>query len=101
MHPYLDTGLAHFLLLMAGIVPVLALILGVLYTHEAITLGAAGASTLAHLQDTFIKTFAALLMLSGVIAWWMVLTQESRRVAWKSQSTDATAGAGNRVSPAH
>lgn len=81
VHPYLDTGLAHFLLLMAGIVPVLALILGVLYTHEAITLGAAEPSTLAHLQDTFIKTFAALLMLSGVIAWWMVLTQESRRVA--------------------
>ena len=81
VHPYLDTGLAHFLLLMAGIVPVLALILGVLYTHEAITLGAAEPSVLAHLQDTFIKTFAALLMLSGVIAWWMVLTQESRRVA--------------------
>ncbi|TXI73818.1 MAG: response regulator [Dechloromonas sp.] len=81
VHPYLDTGLAHFLLLMAGIVPVLALILGVLYTHEAITLVAAEPSAMAHLQDTFIKTFAALLMLSGVIAWWMVLTQESRRVA--------------------
>ena len=28
--PYIDTGLAHYLLLMAGIVPLLALILGVL-----------------------------------------------------------------------
>lgn len=33
------------------------------------------------LQETFVKTFAALLLLSGVGAWWMVLTQESRRVA--------------------
>ncbi len=81
VHPYLDTGLAHFLLLMAGIVPVLALILGVLYTHETIVIGAADPAALAHLRDTFIKTFAALLMLSGVVAWWMVLTQESRRVA--------------------
>jgi hypothetical protein len=32
--PYLETGLGHYLLLMTGIVPVLALVLGVLYTHE-------------------------------------------------------------------
>jgi len=79
--PYLDTGLGHYLLLMTGIVPVLALILGVLYTHELLSLGVAEPSVIARLQDSFIKTFAALLMLSGVIAWWMVLTQESRRVA--------------------
>jgi len=79
--PYLDTGLGHYLLLMTGIVPILALILGVLYTHELLALGAPEPAVVARLQDSFIKTFAALLMLSGVIAWWMVLTQESRRVA--------------------
>ena len=79
--PYLDTGLGHYLLLMTGIVPVLALILGVLYTHELLALGSAEAAVVERLQDSFIKTFAALLMLTGVIAWWMVLTQESRRVA--------------------
>jgi signal transduction histidine kinase/purine-cytosine permease-like protein/ActR/RegA family two-component response regulator len=79
--PYLDTGLGHYLLLMTGIVPVLALVLGVLYTHELLALGATEPAVVARLQDSFIKTFAALLMLSGVIAWWMVLTQESRRVA--------------------
>jgi len=79
--PYLDTGLGHYLLLMTGIVPILALILGVLYTHELLALGAPELAVIARLQDSFIKTFAALLMLSGVIAWWMVLTQESRRVA--------------------
>ncbi|MBU1363693.1 MAG: response regulator [Gammaproteobacteria bacterium] len=79
--PYLETGLGHYLLLMTGIVPILALILGVLYTHELLALGAPEPAVIARLQDSFIKTFAALLMLSGVIAWWMVLTQESRRVA--------------------
>ena len=79
--PYLETGLGHYLLLMTGVVPVLALILGVLYTHELLALGTPDAAVVARLQDSFIKTFAALLMLAGVIAWWMVLTQESRRVA--------------------
>jgi signal transduction histidine kinase/CheY-like chemotaxis protein/purine-cytosine permease-like protein len=79
--PYLETGLGHYLLLMTGIVPVLALVLGVLYTHESLTLGSGHPEVHAALQDSFIKSFAALLMLSGVGAWWMVLTQESRRVA--------------------
>ena len=79
--PYLETGLGHYLLLMSGIVPVLALVLGVLYTHENLTLGSGHPEIHAALQDSFIKIFAALLMLSGVGAWWMVLTQESRRVA--------------------
>ena len=79
--PYIDTGLAHYLLLMAGIVPVLGLILGVLYTHEVLLVGADDPAAVARLRDTFVKTFAALLMLSGVLAWWMVLTHRSRRVA--------------------
>lgn len=79
--PYIDTGLAHYLLLMAGTVPLLALILGVLYTHEVLIVGADDLAAVARLRDAFIKTFAALLMLSGVLAWWMVLTQKSRRVA--------------------
>ncbi len=79
--PYLDTGLGHYLLLMTGITPVLALVLGVLYTHELLALGAPDPDVVNRLQDSFIKTYAALLMLAGVIAWWMVLTQESRRVA--------------------
>ena len=80
-HPYLETGLGHYLLLMSGIIPVLGLLLGVLYTHELLSLGSPSPEIVERLQDSFIKTFAALLMLSGVIAWWMVLTQESRRVA--------------------
>jgi len=79
--PYLDSGLGHYLLLMAGIVPLLALVLGVLYTHELLALEAHQAMLISALQDSFIKAFAALLLLSGVGAWWMVLTQKSREVA--------------------
>ncbi len=79
--PYLDTGLGHYLLLMAGVIPLLALILGVLYTHELLAMNPALPSLVERLQDSFIKTFASLVMLAGVVAWWMVLTLESRRVA--------------------
>ncbi len=79
--PYLETGLGHYLLLMTGIVPILALVLGVLYTHELLALGPEQTVLIAALQDSFIKSFAALLLLSGVGAWWMVLTQQSRQVA--------------------
>ncbi|MBK7417426.1 MAG: response regulator [Dechloromonas sp.] len=79
--PYLETGLGHYLLLMTGMVPLLALVLGVLYTHELLSLGADQTVLIAALRDSFIKAFAALLLLSGVGAWWMVLTQQSRKVA--------------------
>ncbi len=79
--PYLETGLGHYLLLMTGVVPVLALVLGVLYTHELLAVGTGQPLLVSALQDSFIKAFAALLLLSGVAAWWMVLTQQSRLVA--------------------
>ncbi|MEI7432246.1 MAG: ATP-binding protein, partial [Betaproteobacteria bacterium] len=79
--PYLDTGLGHYLLLMAGIVPLLAGLLGLLYTHEVLTLGPLQTELIPHLQQTFIKAFSALLLLSGIGAWWMVLTHKSRQVA--------------------
>ncbi|MBK7357309.1 MAG: response regulator [Propionivibrio sp.] len=79
--PYLETGLGHYLLLMAGIVPVLAGLLGLLYTHEVLALGAAANPILPQLQLIFIKTFSALLLLAGIGAWWMVLTHKSRQVA--------------------
>ena len=79
--PYLETGLAHYLLLMACVVPLLGGLLGLLYLHEALALGAAQAALIPHLQQTFIKAFSALLLFSGIGAWWMVLTHKSRQVA--------------------
>jgi signal transduction histidine kinase/purine-cytosine permease-like protein/ActR/RegA family two-component response regulator len=79
--PYLETGLGHYLLLMTGIVPLLAGLLGLLYTHEVLTLNPDQASLIPHLQQTFVKAFSALLLLAGLGAWWMVLTHKSRQVA--------------------
>ncbi|MBK1681290.1 ATP-binding protein [Rhodocyclus tenuis] len=79
--PHVETGLGQYLLLMSGIVPLLAMVLGVLYMHELLSIDAQQAVLVDALRDSFIKAFAALLLLSGVAAWWMVLTQQSRKVA--------------------
>jgi len=55
VRPYLETGLGHYLLLMTGIVPILALVLGVLYTHELLALGPEQTALIGPLQDSFIK----------------------------------------------
>jgi signal transduction histidine kinase/CheY-like chemotaxis protein/purine-cytosine permease-like protein len=79
--PYLETGLGHYLLVMAAIVPFLGLLFGMLYYHELQALGADAARLAAPLGLAFLKAFAALLLVSGIAAWWLVLTHKSRQVA--------------------
>ncbi len=79
--PYLDTGLGHYLLLMAVILPLLALLLGFLYHQELLALGEAGRALAPQLRLAFVKVFAALLLVAGIVAWWLVLTHQSRQVA--------------------
>ena len=75
--PTLDAGLGHYLLLMAAVVPLLAALLGLLYLHEVQTDPAYAAA----LPPLFLKLFAALLLVAGIFAWWLVLTLKSREVA--------------------
>jgi len=77
--PYLEAGLGHYLLLMAGIVPFLALLMGLLYYQEVLAL--ADESLLPQLRQTFVRVFAVLLLVAATIAWWLVLTHKSRQVA--------------------
>ena len=79
MWPYIDSGLGHYLLLMAAVVAGLAALLGVLYYQQAQTL--ADPVLLPALRTGFIKVFCVLLLASGIIAWWLVLTHKSRQVA--------------------
>ncbi len=83
--PQLDTGLARYLMLMAVVAPALAALLAFLYQAELRQLaGLAGQATpeaAAALRSAFVKTYCTLLLLAGVIGWWLVLTQISRRVA--------------------
>jgi signal transduction histidine kinase/purine-cytosine permease-like protein/DNA-binding NarL/FixJ family response regulator len=83
--PYLDTGLAHFLLLMLVIVPLLASVFALLYHQElrALEALAAGVATAARqsLSAGFLKAYVALLVIAGIVAWWLVLAHKSRQVA--------------------
>jgi signal transduction histidine kinase/CheY-like chemotaxis protein len=75
--PYLDAGLGQYVLLMAAVVPLLAALLGLIYLHEI----QADPSLAATLPQLFLKLFAALLLVSGIFSWWLVLTLKSREVA--------------------
>ena len=75
--PYLDAGLGQYLLLMLALVPLLGALLGLIYLHEV----QADPSLAATLPQLFLKLFMALLLVSGIIAWWLVLTLKSREVA--------------------
>jgi signal transduction histidine kinase/CheY-like chemotaxis protein len=78
---YLSSGLGHYLLLMIVTVVFLGALLGLIYYHEQSVLPAGAGGLLPQLQLVFFKIFAALLLTSGIVAWWLVLTSESRRVA--------------------
>ncbi|MDF1484699.1 ATP-binding protein [Ramlibacter sp. H39-3-26] len=86
--PYLDTGLGHFLLLMLVVVPLLAMVFGLLYHQELRAIGDAAEQALnapqearASLRSGFVKAYMALLVIAGIVAWWLVLAHQSRRVA--------------------
>ncbi len=78
---YLTSGLGHYLLLMMVTLLFLGGLLSLLYAHEQTVLGAAGIELLPQLRLAFFKIFGALVLASGILAWWLVLTSESRRVA--------------------
>jgi signal transduction histidine kinase/purine-cytosine permease-like protein/ActR/RegA family two-component response regulator len=90
--PQLDTGLGRYLLLMTCVVPALAALLYGLHQAELRALGEAAAATLApSLRASFVKAFCALLLVAGVIGWWLVLTQTSRRVAQEESNRQTEA----------
>jgi signal transduction histidine kinase/CheY-like chemotaxis protein/purine-cytosine permease-like protein len=84
--PFLETGLGHFIMLMLVIVPVLAAVFGLLYHQELQALSRLavqplGDASIAALRSGFIKAYMALLVVAGVVAWWLVLAHKSRQVA--------------------
>ncbi len=89
--PYLETGLGHYLLLMAVVVPLLAGLFAMLYTQELPALLDAGGAGARALRLGFVKAFAALLLVSGIVAWWLVLTHKSRQVAQEESNRQTQA----------
>lgn len=79
--PYLKGGVAHYLLIMAIALAFFASILGLIYFHEVSLLSSYAPDLLAQLRVGYFKVFLALVFASGIVAWWLVLTNESRKVA--------------------
>ena len=77
----LGAGLGHYVLLMAGFIAFLGVLIGMLYYQESLTFKEGDAVLLQHLREIFTRISAALLLVSGIIAWWMVLANKSRKVA--------------------
>ncbi|WP_413465731.1 ATP-binding protein [Hydrogenophaga taeniospiralis] len=85
--PYLEAGLAHYLLIMGVIAPVLAAVLGLLYRQQVEGLGE-GLQAVADtglvdaaLRSGFLRVYAVLLLIAATVAWWLVLAHKSREVA--------------------
>jgi signal transduction histidine kinase/CheY-like chemotaxis protein/purine-cytosine permease-like protein len=85
--PYLEAGLAHYLLIMLVMAPVLAAVLGLLYQQQAQSLGqdlqgVTDVSVLdAALRSGFLRVYAVLMLIAGTVAWWLVLAHKTREVA--------------------
>ena len=77
----LDTELGHYLMLMALAMPLLAGLFAAVYRHERRLLGHLSPDAEAALQMGFVKIYAALLVVSAVVAWWLVLKHKSAKVA--------------------
>jgi signal transduction histidine kinase/CheY-like chemotaxis protein/purine-cytosine permease-like protein len=87
MWTHLDKGLGTFLMLMLVIAPLLASVFGLLYHQEMRLLlqSVPDAQMLQASQDAlqsgFAKAFMALMLISGLVTWWVVLAHQSRQVA--------------------
>ena len=81
----LDTELGHYLMLMSLAVPALAGLFIAIFHHQRRTMMSGGRplsrEAEAALQLGFVKLFAALLVISAVVAWWLVLKHRSAQVA--------------------
>ena len=80
--PHLENGLSAYLLLMAAVLPGLALLFGAFYLlglHSLERLDAISAAAVAPLlRAGFGQAFAVLLLIAAMVAWWAVLAQRSR-----------------------
>jgi len=81
----LNTELGRYLLLMAVIVPLLGLVFYMIYQHElqqiVDTAGSVNETIARSVGMGFVKVFAALVVLTAIVTWWLVLTHKSRQVA--------------------
>ncbi|MFM2406713.1 MAG: hypothetical protein RL223_4593, partial [Pseudomonadota bacterium] len=85
MAQQLDSGLAHYLMLLALVVPALAGLFWALYALALRSLRAGAAADVAVvaplLRNGLLQAFFVLLLAAGMLLWWLVLAQRSRELA--------------------
>ncbi len=89
----LDSEIGRYLLLMGALLPLLATLFYLVWAQELEQLG--GASAQAPVRQAlglgFTKAFAALALVTGIAAWWLVLTHKSRQVAQEESNRQTQA----------
>ena len=80
-----DSEMGQFLLVMAVLTPLLAALLTLVFQQQVRDLDVLDLTSLEAvaqlLKAGFVKVFTALLLVAGVVSWWVVLTHKSRQVA--------------------
>ncbi len=89
--PAVDGGLGAWLALMAPVSALLAGVCALLYQQELHALGHAAGESATALRQSVISVFAMLLLASGIVGWWAVLTRQSRRVAQEESNRQTQA----------
>ena len=89
--PQLEAGLAQYLLLLGLGLPLLALLLGALYQQGQRVLGAQAAALEPALRQGVFNVGLGLLLVVGIVAWWLVLAQRSRLVAQEESNRQTQA----------
>jgi signal transduction histidine kinase/CheY-like chemotaxis protein/purine-cytosine permease-like protein len=78
---YIYSSVGHYIFLMMLTFFLLASIFGLIYLHIELTVTDNVAYVLSELRAGFIKAFSALVLVSGIIVWWVILTSKSRKSA--------------------
>ncbi|XVJ71738.1 MAG: response regulator [Rhizobacter sp.] len=87
----LNSELGRYLLLMSAILPLLAALFYLLWTHEFAQQGGLNQALKQALGLGFTKAFAALAVVTGIVTWWLVLTHKSREVAQEESNRQTQA----------
>ncbi|HKX44033.1 MAG TPA: ATP-binding protein [Burkholderiaceae bacterium] len=97
----LNSELGRYLLLMAAIVPTLALLFSLIYRHQVQQLIGSGSEVklasgvrqmIQHgIGLGYLQVFAALVVVTGIVTWWLVLTHKSRQVAQEESNRQTLA----------
>lgn len=87
---YINSGIGHYLLMMTLTFFLLVSIFGLIYLHVELTVTENVSYILSALKTGFLKAFAALFIVSGIIVWWVTLTSKSRQVAQQESNTQTS-----------